>query len=67
MENIFKFGDNFFAGISLLYIKPINAYSLLITFMLLHLTIDMLHYGFRIGISIGNGEFFFKIQTGTRI
>jgi|TARA_R100000750_G_scaffold41336_1_gene26876 hypothetical protein len=67
MESIFKFGDHFFAGISLLYIKPINAYSLLVTFMLLHLTIDMLHYGFRIGISIGNGEFFFKIQTGTRI
>ena len=67
MENIFKFGDHSIAGISLTYIKPANAYSLLVTFMLLHLTIDMLHYGFRVGFSIGNGEVFFKIQAGTRI
>ena len=67
MENIFKIGDHFFAGVSLMYIKPADAYSLLVTFMLLHLSIDILHYGFRIGFSIGNGEVFFKIQTGTRI
>ena len=67
MENIFKLGDHFLAGISLTYIKPADTYSLLVTFMLLHLEIDMLHYGFRIGFSIGNGEVFFKIQTGTRI
>ena len=67
MENIFKIGDHFLAGISLSYIKPANAYSLLVTFMSLHLSIDMLHYGFRIGFSIENSEIFFKIQTGTRI
>ena len=67
MKNIFKIGDHFLAGISLSYIEPANAYSLLITFMSLHLSIDMLHYGFRISFSIGNGEIFFKIQTGTRI
>jgi hypothetical protein len=67
VENIFKIGDHFLAGISLMYIKPANAYSLLVTFMLLHLSIDMLHYGFRIGFSIGNGEVFFKIHTGIRI
>ena len=67
MEHIFKIGDHFLAGASLVYIKPANAYSLLVTFMSLHLTIDMLHYGFRIGFSIGNGEVFFKVQAGSRI
>ena len=67
MHTIFKFGDHCLAGISLMYIKPANAYSLLVTFTLLHLSIDMLHYGFRIGFSIGDGEVFFKIHTGIRI
>ena len=64
MESIFKFGNHFIGGISLMYIKPANTYTLLVTFMLLHLTVDILHYGFRIGFSIGDGEIFFKIQTG---
>ena len=67
MQSIFKFGNHFLGGISLIYIKPINTYSLLVTFMLLHLTVDILHYGLRIGFSIGNGEVFFKIHTGIRI
>ena len=67
MENIFKIGNHFLGGISLIYIESLKTYSLLVTFMLLHLEIDILHYGFRIGFSIGNGEVFFKIQTGTRI
>ena len=61
---MFKFGNHFIGGISLMYIKPVNTYSLLITFMLLHLNIDMLHYGLRVGFSIGDGEIFFKVQTG---
>ena len=64
MKSIFKFGNHFIGGISLMYIKPSNAYSLLITFMLLHLTIDILNYGIRVGFSIGDGEIFFKVQTG---
>ena len=67
MENIFKIGDHFLAGISLMYIKPANAYSLLVTFMLLHFTLDILNYGIRVGFSIGNGEVFFKVQAGSRI
>jgi hypothetical protein len=67
MHSIFKFGNHFLGGISLIYIKPINTYSLLVTFMLLHLTIDILHYGTRIGLSIGDGEIFFKVQAGTRL
>ena len=67
MENIFKIGDHFLAGISLMYIKPTNAYSLLVTFMLLHFTLDILNYGIRVGFSIGNGEVFFKVQAGSRI
>ena len=67
MHSMFKIGNHFLGGISLMYIKPANAYSLLVTFMLLHLSIDMLHYGFRIGFSIGNGEVFFKVQAGSRI
>ena len=67
MHTMFKFGDHCLAGISMMYIEPAKTYSLLVTFMLLHLTIDMLHYGFRIGFSIGNGEVFFKVQAGSRI
>ena len=67
MENIFKIGDHFLAGISLMYIKPANAYSLLVTFMLLHFTIDILNCGIRVGFSVGNGEVFFKIQAGSKI
>ena len=67
MQSIFKFGNHFIGGISLMHIKLANTYSLLITFMLLHLNIDILHYpqyGFRVGFSVGNGEIFFKIQAG---
>ena len=67
MESIFKFGNHFLGGISLTHIKLANVYTLLVTFMLFHLTIDMYHhpkYGFRIGFSVGDGEVFFKIQTG---
>ena len=67
METILKIGNHFLGGISLIYIEPLKAYSLLVTFMLLHLTIDVLHNGFRIGFAIGNGEVFFKIQAGSRI
>ena len=67
MHSIFKFGNHFLGGMSLIYIKPVNTYSLLVTFMLLHLTIDILHYGTRIGLSIGDGEIFFKVQAGTRL
>ena len=67
MHTIFKFGDHCLAGISLMYIKPANAYSLLVTFMLLHFTIDILNCGIRVGFSVGNGEVFFKIHTGIRI
>ena len=67
MQNIFKIGNHFLGGISLIYIKPINTYSLLITFICLHISIDVLNYGFRIGFSIGDGEIFFKIQAGTRL
>ena len=67
MQSMFKLGNHFLGGISLMYIKPINTYSLLVTFMLLHLTVDILHYGLRIGFSIGDGEVFFKVQAGTRL
>ena len=67
MKSIFKFGNHFIGGISLMYIKPANTYSLLVTFMLLHLTIDILNYGIRVGFSIGDGEIFFKVQAGTRL
>ena len=67
MHSMFKFGNHFLGGISLVYIKPVNTYSLLITFICLHLVIDILHYGIRIGFSIGDGEIFFKIQAGTRL
>ena len=67
MESIFKVGNHFLGGISLVYIEPLKTYSLLVTFMLLHFTIDILNCGIRVGFSIGNGEVFFKIQTGTRI
>ena len=64
MESMFKFGNHFIGGISLMYIKPANTYTFLATFMLLHLTIDIMHYGLRVGFSVGDGEIFFKIQTG---
>tara|TARA_R100000501_G_C2542607_1_gene60700 strand:- start:335 stop:538 length:204 start_codon:yes stop_codon:yes gene_type:complete len=64
---MFKFGNHFLGGISLVHIKSINTYSLLITFICLHVSIDVLNYGFRIGFSIGDGEIFFKIQAGTRL
>ena len=67
MKHIFKVGNHFLAGISLIYIEPLKAYSLLVTFMLLHLTIDILNRGIRIGFAIGDGEIFFKIQAGSRI
>ena len=67
MESIFKVGNHFLGGISLIYIEPLKAYSLLVTFMLLHFTLDILNYGIRVGFSIGNGEVFFKIQAGSRI
>ena len=67
MKHIFKVGNHFLGGISLIYIEPIKVYSLLLTLLALHMTIDVLNYGFRIGFSIGDGEVFFKIQAGTRI
>ena len=67
MRNIFKIGNHFLGGISLIYIEPLKAYSLLVTFMLLHFTLDILNCGIRVGFSIGNGEVFFKIHTGIRI
>ena len=67
MKHIFKAGNHFFGGISLIYIEPLKAYSLLVTFMLLHLTIDILNRGIRIGFAIGDGEIFFKVQAGSRI
>ena len=67
MECIFKIGNHFLGGISLIYIESLKTYSLLITFILLHLSLDILNNGIRIGFSIGNGEVFFKIQAGSRI
>jgi len=67
MEHIFKVGNHFLAGISLIYIESLKTYSLLVTFMLLHLTIDILNRGIRIGFAIGDGEIFFKVQAGSRI
>ena len=67
MENIFKIGNHFLGGISLIYIESLKTYSLLVTFMLLHLTIDILNRGIRIGFAIGDGEIFFKVQAGSRI
>ena len=67
MEHIFKVGNHFLAGISLIYIESLKTYSLLVTFMLLHFTIDILNCGIRLGFSIGNGEVFFKIQAGSKI
>ena len=67
MKHIFKVGNHFLAGISLIYIESLKTYSLLVTFMLLHLTIDILNLGIRIGFAIGDGEIFFKVQAGSRI
>ena len=67
MHTMFKFGDHCLAGISMMYIEPAKTYSLLVTFMLLHLTIDILNRGIRIGFAIGDGEIFFKVQAGSRI
>jgi len=67
VKNIFKVGDHFLGGISLIYIESLKTYSLLVTFMLLHLTIDILNRGIRIGFAIGDGEIFFKVQAGSRI
>ena len=67
MKHIFKVGNHFLAGISLIYIESLKTYSLLVTFMLLHLTIDILNRGIRIGFAIGDGEIFFKVQAGSRI
>ena len=67
MESIFKVGNHFLGGISLIYIESLKAYSLLVTFMLLHFSLDILNCGIRIGFSIGNGEVFFKVQAGSRI
>jgi len=66
MHTMFKFGDHCLAGISMMNIEPAKTYSLLVTFMLLHITIDILNYGFRIGLNIGDGEIFFKLQTGVK-
>ena len=67
MHNIFKLGNHFLCGISFMYIEPAKTHTLLITFMLLHLTIDVMDYGLRIGFSIGDGEIFFKIQAGMQV
>ena len=67
MHSIFKFGNHFLGGISLMYIKPAKTHTLLITFMLLHLTIDIMNYGLRTGFSIGDSEIFFKIQAGIKL
>ena len=67
MRSIFKYGDHIILGISMMYIKPAQTYTLMFTFFFIHLTIDFMNYGTRMGIGIGIKRMLFKIHAGIKI
>ena len=51
----------------MMYIKPAQTYTLMLTFFFIHLTIDFMNYGTRMGIGIGIKRMLFKIHAGIKI
>lgn len=67
MTSIFKLGEHNILGISFTSIDSINTYTLLITLLGIHLSIDFMKYGTRLGLSLGLKKCLFKITTGISI
>ena len=67
MNTVFKLGDHCIAGISLTSFNSLKTYSLLITLFAIHISIDFLNYGTRLGIGIGNDKIFCKVNVGLSI
>jgi len=64
VEQIFKLGEHSIIGISFTNINSISTYTLLITIIGIHLSIDFMKYGTRFGLAIGIKKPIFKITTG---